>query len=118
MKIALFLSALLAMPCANLMATPPYQLRLDITPQPQNQLQVIGYVVAAQEETLDYRLAMNKTGATGVSRINQGGRLRLQPGKETATSRFSFNLQPGDGYSLSMQLMKNGMLLAQETISQ
>jgi hypothetical protein len=118
MKALLFLAALLAMPCSSLMATTPYQLRIDVAPQPDGQLQVIGYVLAAQIETLDYRLSMEKTGKSGTSRINQGGRLRLQPGEETATSRFRFNLQPEDRYRLSLQLLKNGELVAQESLTQ
>jgi hypothetical protein len=69
-----------------------------------DRLQLRGRLTGAQEAQGHYSLRIVRTGPSGSSTINQGGRFSAPANTETLVGFASFNMEPGARYTAEFSL--------------
>ncbi len=65
---------------------------------------LIPYVKSVKDVQVDYKMSVIKTGKSGNSRIDQGGKVHANAAEPTALSRMSINLQKEDECHIELKL--------------
>ena len=69
---------------------------------------LVPYVKTVATTQVDYSMSVIKTGKSGNSRINQGGKVNAVAAEPIALSRMSINLNKDDACHVELVLRDNG----------
>jgi hypothetical protein len=86
-------------------------------PTGQNLIQIKTYACSQFNETLAYRLSLNKTGQAGQSVAQQSGQKQFLSGQPILLASQIISLAPGDHYTLTVSLLKQGEVIAHQVFS-
>lgn len=96
-------------------ASQGYRLWLEFDePEGQNLIQIQTYACSQFNETLAYRLSLNKIGQAGQSIAQQSGQKHFLSGQPTLLASQVISLAPGDHYTLTVSLLKQGEVVTNQ----
>ncbi len=70
----------------------------------------------AHEMELSYNMEIEKKGVSGSASNKQSCKFKIAGGEEKILAKNSFNINKGDTYSITLQLFKEGKLIAEDKI--
>jgi len=79
-------------------------------------LKIEAFCQSPEDSQVKYKLVAKKIGRAGKTKTSQSGLVSLQAKEEKLLSRLNLSVSPEDKYEIRLEVYRDGMLVAEDSV--